>query len=82
MGDEVEFTGGDGVKGKVVDLNLIFTTIEVGPEETMLVPNNTFFQRIFRRRPGTVTVGLDYQLRQEAPMRDSSGARAAPRARV
>ena len=65
VGDEVELIGGDRVKGTVTDLSLIFTTLEVGPEETVLVPNNTFFQRIFKRRIGTVTVGLDYQLRQE-----------------
>lgn len=68
VGDEVELTGGEGVKGKVVDLSLLFTTLEVGPGETFLVPNNTFFQRIFKRRAGTVTVGLDYQLRQDQPM--------------
>ena len=71
VGDEVELTGGDGVKGKVIDLSLLFTTLEVGPDETVLVPNNTFFQRIFRRRAGTVTVGLDYQLRQDHPMQIS-----------
>jgi Small-conductance mechanosensitive channel len=68
VGDELELTGGDGVKGRVIDMSLLFTTLEVGPGETILVPNNTFFQRIFRRRVGTVTVGLDYQLRQERPM--------------
>jgi small-conductance mechanosensitive channel len=71
VGDEVELTGGDGVKGRVIDLSLLFTTLEVGPDETVLVPNNTFFQRIFRRRAGTVTVGLDYQLRQDQPMQVS-----------
>lgn len=71
VGDEVELTGGDGVKGKVIDLSLVFTTLEVGPDETLLVPNNTFFQRIFRRRVGTVTVGLDYQLQKERPMQGS-----------
>jgi len=71
VGDEVELTGGDGVKGRVIDLSLLFTTLEVGPDETVLVPNNTFFQRIFRRRAGTVTVGLDYQLRQDHPMQVS-----------
>lgn len=74
VGDEVELTGGDGVKGKVIDLSLIFTTLEVGPDETILVPNNTFFQRIFKRRVGTVTVGLDYQLRQEKPMQEERRA--------
>ena len=68
VGDEVELMGGDGERGKVVDLSLLFTTLEVGPAETLLVPNNMFFQRIFKRRAGTVTVGLDYQLRQDRPM--------------
>ena len=68
VGDEVELTGGEDVKGRVVDLSLLFTTLEVGPDETVLVPNNIFFQRMFRRRAGTVTVGLDYQLRQNRPM--------------
>lgn len=73
VGDEVELTGGDGVKGRVIDLSLIFTTLEVGPEETILVPNNTFFQRIFKRRVGTVTVGLDHQLRQDKSMQNQPG---------
>ena len=68
VGDEVELVGGDGVKGRVIDLSLMFTTLEVGTDETVLVPNNTFFQRIFRRRAGTVSVGLDYQLGQPDPM--------------
>ena len=68
VGDEVELTDDNGVKGRVVDLSLLFTTLEVGPDETLLVPNNFFFRRIFRRRSGTVTVGLDYQLRQDRPM--------------
>ncbi len=68
VGDEIELTGGDGVKGKVIDLSLIFTTLSVSKDETILVPNNLFFQRVVRRHAGTVTVGLDYQLRQERPM--------------
>jgi small-conductance mechanosensitive channel len=71
VGDEIELTGGDGVKGKVVDLSLIFTTLSVGKDATILVPNNLFFQRIIKRHAGTVTVGLDYQLRQDQPMRSA-----------
>lgn len=68
VGDEIELTGGDGVKGKVIDLSLISTTLSVGKDATILVPNNLFFQRIIKRHAGTVTVGLDYQLRQDQPM--------------
>lgn len=62
VGDEVEFPL-DNVKGRVIDLSMIFTTLEVGPGESVIVPNNTFFQKPFRRKLGTVTVELDYQLR-------------------
>ena len=70
VGDEIELPA-DGVKGRVTDLTLIFTTLQTGPHETVLIPNNTFFQRIFKRRAGAMTVGLDYQLRQSKPMTTS-----------
>lgn len=73
VGDEIELTGGDGVKGKVIDLSLIFTTLSVGKDATILVPNNLFFQRIIKRHVGTVTVGLDYQLRQDQPLQSPQG---------
>lgn len=82
VGDEVELSGGDGVKGRVIDLNLLFTTLDAGTGETVLVPNNTFFQRIFRRRAGTVTVGLDYQLRQDRPMQADGETSASSKAKV
>lgn len=66
IGDEIELTS-NGIKGRVVDLSVIFTTLEIGPHETLLIPNNTFFQGPFRRRAGHVTVGLDHQLRQHYP---------------
>lgn len=66
VGDELELPNSN-VKGRVVDLSLIFTTLQVDREQTVLVPNNTFFQIIFKRRPGKVSVALDYQLRQEQP---------------
>ena len=69
IGDELEFPA-DNVKGRVVDLSLIFTTLQVGPGETALVPNNTYFQRVFRRRAGQHTSGLADQLRQPEPTSD------------
>ncbi|MBL9206956.1 MAG: mechanosensitive ion channel [Opitutaceae bacterium] len=62
IGDEIELPV-DNVKGRVVDLSLIFTTLQVSPEDTVLVPNNTFFQRVFKRRAGQRTSGLGDQLR-------------------
>ena len=58
VGDEIELPA-DGVKGRVTDLTLIFTTLQTGPHETVL------------RRAGAMTVGLDYQLRQSKPMTTS-----------
>jgi small-conductance mechanosensitive channel len=61
--DEIEFTATDN-RGTVTDLNLIFTTLAVDGHETILVPNNLFFQQIFRRRAGADTVDLEHQLAQ------------------
>ena len=66
VGDDIEIVA-SGVKGKVVDLSLIYTTLEFAPNETVLVPNNTFFQGAFKRHVGNVTVGLGEQLRQHFP---------------
>lgn len=66
IGDEVEVVAG-GMKGKVVDMSFVFTTLEVGPGQTVMIPNNTFFQGPFRRTVGAVTLGLDQQLRTHYP---------------
>ncbi len=63
VGDELELPTAN-VKGKVVDLSLVYTTLESVPGETVLVPNNTFFQVIFKRRLGAGTTDLERQLRQ------------------
>lgn len=65
VGDELELPA-DNVKGRVADLSLIFTTLQVSDTETVMVPNNTFFQRVFRRRLGTHTTGLGDKLRHHA----------------
>ncbi|HWA87373.1 MAG TPA: mechanosensitive ion channel domain-containing protein [Opitutus sp.] len=66
VGDEVEVLP-EGVKGHVVDLTMLFTTLQVGRGETVMVPNNIFFQRIFKRRRGTNTVDLHAQLERNQP---------------
>ena len=63
VGDELELPA-DTVKGRVADLSLIFTTLQVSGNETVVIPNNTFFQKVFKRRLGTRTTGLGEQLRQ------------------
>lgn len=62
IGDEIELVAG-GMKGKVIDMSFVFTTLEVSPTQTIVIPNNTFFQGPFRRTIGAATVGLDQQLR-------------------
>lgn len=66
VGDEIEFPV-DNVKGRVIDLSLVFTTLQVSEHELVMVPNNTYFQKTFKRRLGRTTVGLGDQLRHQAP---------------
>ena len=49
-----------GLKGQVVDINLIYTTLrEEADGQVLQVPNNLFFQRVVRRfRGGPVGTGL------------------------
>lgn len=76
VGDEIELPTAN-VKGKVVDLSVVFTTLESAPGETVLVPNNMFFQLIFKRRVGAMTTDLESQLQQ--PTSDRTGAsRSSP----
>ena len=67
VGDELEFPA-DSVAGKVVDLTLIFTTLRGPNGEYVQIPNNLFFQRMFKRRAGAKAVELSEQLRQEKPI--------------
>lgn len=75
VGDEVELVA-TNVKGKVIDLGFVFTTLEVEPGVTVMVPNNTFFQAPFRRRAGVRTVELDQQIRANYPV-EAEPARTA-----
>lgn len=74
LGDRVELIeNGDkpGVKGKVVDINLLYTTLEElresGETNMVHIPNSMFFQRMVRRWQGPVT-------HSEAPPADSGDA--------
>jgi small-conductance mechanosensitive channel len=66
IGDEVELPV-TNVRGKVTDMTMVFTTLESAPGETIMVPNNTFFQTIFKRRVGAVTSDLGRQLEENPP---------------
>jgi small-conductance mechanosensitive channel len=60
IGDEVEFPG-EEVGGKVIDFNLIFTTLRDGEGYLIQVPNNIFFQKPIRRKVGQSTMRLGEQ---------------------
>lgn len=65
VGDEVEIPG-DNVKGRVTDLNFIYTTLESEDGALVQVPNNIFFQKVIRRRVGNTSVSLAEQLKAKS----------------
>ena len=66
VGDDLEIPA-DNVSGRVVDLTLIFTTLRNPDGSYTQIPNNTFFQKIFKRRAGTKSISLEHQFQQAAP---------------
>ena len=66
VGDDLEIPA-DSISGKVVDLTLIFTTLRSSDGEYLQVPNNMFFQKIFKRRIGKGAISLENQLAQSQP---------------
>ncbi len=68
VGDELEFAG-EPVKGKVVDLNFLYTTLQAADGALFQIPNNLFFQKSLKRRRSLVPVSLAEQLnrREAAP---------------
>lgn len=79
IGDRIEIidaTGGTGLRGKVVNLNPIFTYLEEeegdgnghGHESVLYVPNNTFFQKTIRRWQSLTSERLDeYMFNEKIP---------------
>lgn len=61
MGDTIAFPP-DQICGKVVNFNLLFTTMETEDGFLLQVPNNTFFQRPILRKKGNWKIGLSDQL--------------------
>lgn len=66
IGDEVEFPA-ESVGGKVVDLSLMYTTLKTSDGAFVQIPNNMFFQKIFKRRVGTNQTTLEDQLGKDKP---------------
>lgn len=75
VGDEVEFAG-DPVKGRVIDLNFIYTSLDAGDGTVMQIPNNLFFQKVLRRRHAATAVSAAAHLRTKRP--DAPEALPAP----
>lgn len=61
IGDEVEFVG-EPVKGRVIDLNFMFTTLLAEDGGWLEIPNNLFFQKTVKRRHNHAGVSLGQQL--------------------
>lgn len=61
VGDTIGFPP-DDYRGKVVNFNMIFTTLETDEGLLLQVPNNTFFQRPIVRKKGSWHIGLQDQL--------------------
>lgn len=67
IGDVLEFVGEEGVRGRVVDLNFLYTTLETDDSAVLQIPNSLFFQRVLKRHKGTERVSLSEQLKKEEP---------------
>lgn len=67
IGDEIEFVG-EAMKGRVTDLNFIFTTLATEDGGEIRVPNSMFFQKVLKRRPGA-TAGKSLAEQLHAPAR-------------
>ncbi len=65
VGDTIGFPP-DDFRGKVVNFNMIFTTLETDEGLLLQVPNNTFFQRPIMRKKGSWQIGLQDQLYESA----------------
>lgn len=63
IGDDIEFAG-DPVRGRVVNLNFFYTTLVNEEGFYLQIPNNLFFQKVLKRRRGTMRISLATQLNE------------------
>jgi len=66
VGDDIELAG-EPVKGRVVDLNFIYTTLRADDGGLVQIPNNLFFQKVVKRHRGESRISLTRQLNSEYP---------------
>ena len=79
IGDEIEIieaTGGKGLRGRVVNLNVLYTSLQEDDEGIRdgitHVPNNVFFQKTLRRWRGTHTRHLQTSLFRQPSTNDGN----------
>lgn len=80
IGDEIEIieaTGGKGLRGKVVNLNILYTSIQEennqeAHDSITNIPNNIFFQKTIRQWPGSHTTSLDSTLFKQSAVEGHS----------
>ncbi len=53
--DQIELVGDDPILGKVIDLNLVYTTLRTADGGTLRIPNNLFFQKVSKRHAPKMT---------------------------
>lgn len=81
IGDDIEFPG-EAIKGRVTDLNFMFTTLDAGDGSVIEVPNNLFFQKSLRRRRTKTAVSpADHLRSRPADFEPRPLARSASRSR-
>lgn len=66
VNDVIDLVGED-VRGRVVDLNLVFTTLKTEEGDEVKIPNNLFFQKILRKKDGQGSISLAEQIYEKKP---------------
>ena len=77
VGDELELVP-DPLRGRVVDLNLFFTTLQADDGRLVQVPNNLFFQRVVVRRCADVGVPLSERFSRVSGIKAPEAAAGSP----
>lgn len=86
IGDRIELrevAGGTGIRGKVININMMYTTLEEEEDNSrkyeIRIPNNLFFQKIIRCSSGWETVSLNKQLFEEDSLVETAQPSASPK---
>lgn len=66
IGDEVEIPE-INIKGEVIDINFLFTTVEIETNRVVQIPNKTFFFKPIIRAQGIESISLYEQLKSDKP---------------